>query len=192
MNEQQHRLNDGTAVTIRPICVGDEASNAAFVEALSSPSKHFLFLGGVPRMSAEALQRLCDPEEGRDMAFVVFPSAGETRRQIGVCRYAGATTKDGAEISIAVADDWQHKGLGKLLLQRLVEHARAHGIRRLYSMDAANTSHMRTLAKHFGFSERADSGDIRQVIYTLDIAPESETATKEPQVTSKEIPVKVA
>ncbi len=168
-----YRLKDGTSVAIRPICVGDEVSNAAFVEALSQASKHFLFLGGVNRMSMQALQRLCDPEEGREMAFIAFPREGETGRQIGIGRYAGATAKHGAEISIAVADDWQHKGLGILLLKQLVEHARSHGIVRLYSMDAANNTRMRTLARHFGFTEHADPDDIRQVIYALDIPPES-------------------
>ena len=102
------------------------------------------------------------------MAFVAF-SADEPARQIGVCRYAGATPHIGAEISIAVADDWQHKGLGNSLLDRLIEYARAQGITRLYSMDAANNTRMRTLAQHFGFAESPDPDDIHQVIFSLDI-----------------------
>jgi len=175
MTQQYHRLKDGSGVVVRPIRIDDAVSNAAFVEALSPPSKHFLFLGGVPRLSAQALQRLCEPQEGRDMAFVAFPS-DDAERQIGVARYAGATPSAGAEISIAVADDWQHKGLGTFLLKQLIEHARAHGIVRLYSMDAANNARMRTLAKHFGFTESADPKDIRQVIYSLEIAPEARAA----------------
>jgi L-amino acid N-acyltransferase YncA len=84
-----------------------------------------------------------------------------------VCRYAGTDTEAGAEISVAVADDWQHQGLGTLLLRRLVEHARAHGVRRLYSMDAAANERMRRLARDVGFREQPDPDDIRQVIYSL-------------------------
>jgi GNAT superfamily N-acetyltransferase len=134
---------------------------------LSTESKHALFLGGIAHLSDEALQRLCDPRDCRDMAFVATAPEPDGERQIGVCRYAGADSADGAEISVAVADDWQHQGLGKLLLLRLIEHARAHGVRRLYSMDAASNQGIRRLAHDVGFSERADPDDVHQVIYSL-------------------------
>jgi len=87
---------------------------------------------------------------------------------VGVCRYAGASA-DGAEISVAVADDWQHQGLGQLLLRRLIDYARTHGIRRLYSMDAVNNDRMRHLARQVGFAEHPDPADIHQVIYSLQL-----------------------
>jgi RimJ/RimL family protein N-acetyltransferase len=160
-------LNDGSRALIRGIEPGDVARNAAFIEALSPPSKHFLFLGGISKMTGEQLRRLCDPREGRDMAFVALDA--DTGRQIGVCRYAGAEPEHGAEISIAVADAWQRRGLGRRLLQALIDHARAHGIGRLYSMDAADNASMRTLARRFGFTERPDPDDVHQVMYSLDL-----------------------
>ena len=101
------------------------------------------------------------------MAYVATVPAADGERQIGVCRYAGADSAEGAEISVAVADDWQHQGLGKRLLSRLIEHARAHGVSRLYSMDAASNDSMRRLARDVGFSEQRDPDDIHQVIYSL-------------------------
>ena len=67
--------------------------------------------------------------------------------------------------SVAVADDSQHQGLGKLLLRRLIEHARIHGVRRLTSMDAASNHAMRRLARDVGFkratrSRRRPSSDL--------------------------------
>jgi GNAT superfamily N-acetyltransferase len=164
-------LRDGRRVVIRPIRRDDVAHNAAFLEGLSPPSKHFLFLGGISRLSDEALQRLCDPDFSHDMAYIALAADASTpsdERQVGVCRYAGADGA-GAEISVAVADDWQHQGLGQILLRRLIDHARAHGIRRLYSMDAANNDRMRRLARHLGFVEQADPEDIHQVIYSLQL-----------------------
>jgi GNAT superfamily N-acetyltransferase len=121
------------------------------------------------------------------MAYVATVPTPDGERQIGVCRYAGADSNEGAdegmdargratqgavpgavaEISVAVADDWQHQGLGKLLLGRLVEYARAHGVRRLYSMDALSNDAMRRLARKVGFTEQPDPDDIHQVIYSL-------------------------
>jgi len=163
-------LRDGRRVTIRPIRRDDLARNAAFLHALSPPSKHFLFLGGISQLSDAALRRLCDPDYAHDMAYVAVAAdaaAPGSELEIGVCRYAGADSADGAEISVAVADEWQHQGLGKLLLRRLIEYARSHGVRRLYSMDAATNEAMRRLAREVGFSEQPDPDDIHQVIYSL-------------------------
>jgi GNAT superfamily N-acetyltransferase len=161
-------LRDGRRATIRPIRRDDVVRTAAFIDALSPESKHALFLGGIARLSDAALQRLCDSSHPHDMAYVATVPAAGGERQIGVCRYAGGADADaGAEISVAVADDWQHQGLGKLLLRRLIEHARARGIGRLYSIDSASNDAMRRLAHDVGFSEQRDPDDIHQVIYSL-------------------------
>jgi RimJ/RimL family protein N-acetyltransferase len=160
-------LPDGRRVTIRPIRRDDVARTAAFIDALSTTSKHALFLGGISRLSDAALRRLCDSHDARDMAYVATAAAADGERQVGICRYAGADAPEGAEISVAVADEWQHQGLGKLLLRRLIDYARAHGVRRLYSMDAASNQPMRRLARDVGFSEQPDDDDIHQVIYSL-------------------------
>lgn len=172
-DERIETLKDGRKVLIRPIRPDDVARSAAFIEELSPPSKHFLFLGGIAHLSDEALRRLCDPDHARDMAYVAISKDAGPERQVGLCRYAGADPNAGAEISVAVADDWQHQGLGKLLLRRLIEHARSHGVRYLYSMDAVNNDRMRRLARDVGFTEYPDPDDIHQVIYRLDFAPGS-------------------
>ena len=123
-------LKDGRRVAIRPIRLDDVERNAAFLEELSPPSKHFLFLGGIAQLSDDALRRLCDPDHANDMAFVALASDAtrRTSRQVGVSRYAGAAAPQGAEISVAVADGWQHHGLGKRLLEHLIDYARVQGV----------------------------------------------------------------
>jgi GNAT superfamily N-acetyltransferase len=182
-NEWTETLKDGRRALIRPIRVDDVARNARFLDELSPPSKHFLFLGGISRLSDDALRRLCDPDYAHDMAFVALEAdaaRGAAPRQVGVCRYAGADSPQGAEISVVVADDWQHRGLGKRLLARLIDYARGHGVKRLYSMDAMTNSRMRKLAKDIGFSERPDPDDKSQVICYLDLAGDLAGGDKQP------------
>ena len=83
----------------------------------------------------------------------------------------GADPIKGAEITVAVADAWQHQGLGKILLRHLVDYARMHGVPRLYSLDAVNNVRMRKLARSVGFTEQPDPDDNNQVIYSLDLRP---------------------
>lgn len=169
-HEWPETLADGRRVLIRPIRRDDVARNSAFLDGLSAPSKHFLFLAGVARLSDIALERLCDPDYAHEMAYVAVTVGDKVERQVGVCRYAGGDSAEGAEISVAVADDWQHCGLGKRLLAHLIDYARAHGLGRLYSMDSLANQRMRKLARDMGFRERQDPGDISQVICYLDLA----------------------
>lgn len=173
-NQEQwtETLESGERVLVRAIRADDVARNARFIEELSPPSRHFLFLAGIARLSDDALQRLCDPDYAHDMAYVALAAEGDSGapgRQVGVCRYAGADPVRGAEISVAVADAWQHKGLGRRLLRHLIDYARSHGVKRLYSIDAASNEAMRALARHLGFAAHTDPDDPRQVIYSLDL-----------------------
>lgn len=166
-------LRDGRHVLIRPIRPSDVERNAQFIDKLSPPSKHYLFLGGVAQLSEAALRRLCDPDYAHDMAYIALGlnRTGEAQEQVGVCRYAQADAVKGAEISVAVADAWQHQGLGRRLLGHLIDYARAHGVPRLYSLDAITNDRMRRLARDLGFREYPDKDDVRQVIYSLDLSP---------------------
>jgi RimJ/RimL family protein N-acetyltransferase len=160
-------LRNGRSASIRPIRPDDIPRTAAFIEGLSSESTHSLFLGGIVRLSDAELRRLCDPGDARDMAYVATVHGADGEQEIGMCRYAGADSPSGAEISVAVADDWQHQGLGTLLLHRLIDHARTHDVRRLYSIDNASNQAIRRLAHALGFREQRDPDDIHQVIYSL-------------------------
>jgi RimJ/RimL family protein N-acetyltransferase len=162
------RLRDGARVRIRPIRAEDAAAQAALIAGLSAHSKHLLFLGGIAQLRYDDLARMCAPDQRRAMAYVAIAPGAEEERHIGLCRYASASEPcDDAEISVAVADAWQHKGLATLLLQRLIDHARERGVKRLYSLDMATNHRMRRLARHLGFEEQADPADVHQVIYSM-------------------------
>lgn len=163
-------LRDGSRVSIRPIRADDTRGQAAFFEGLSAYSKQLLFLAGVAQVREADLERLCAPDESRETAFVAVAQGTGGDTHVGVCRYASERAPcDQAEISVAVADAWQHKGLATLLLKRLIEHARAKGVKRLYSVDSATNHRMRRLARHLGFSEQPDPDDVHQVIYSMDL-----------------------
>lgn len=166
------KLRDGRHALIRPIAPGDVQRNAEFMGKLSPGSRHFLFLGGIAQLSDVALRHLCDPDFAHDMAYIALgldSQTGEAREQVGVCRYAGADPVKGAEISVAVADEWQHQGLGRILLRHLVAYARAHGIPRLYSVDTLSNSRMRALARDLGFTAQPNPYDSNEIIYSMDL-----------------------
>lgn len=162
-----HPTVAGESITIRPIRMTDVAMEAAFVRKLSLQTKHFRFFGGVKELSPAELTRFCEVDGLHSMAFVATLQKDGAETEIGVGRYAPNSRADAREMAVTIADDWQHRGLGKLLVNQLVASARDYGVRQLYSVDLADNSAMRELANELGMSAASDPNDVRQVIYSL-------------------------
>jgi L-amino acid N-acyltransferase YncA len=165
--EIAHQKIADESVTIRPIRPADIAMETEFIRNLSVETKHYRFLGGVKELSPAELKRLCDVDGRHSMAFVATVKKEGHEEEIGVSRYAEYPGNDAAELAITIADAWQHKGLGELLLQRLIAYAKSHGVKQLYSVELADNIAMRELANELGMSTRSDPNDANQVIYSL-------------------------
>lgn len=164
--ESQVRIGDDL-VTIRPIRFSDMAMEAAFVRKLSPETKHYRFLGGVSELSSRDLKRMCDVDGEHSMAFVATISCNGVETEIGVSRYVPNSKADTREIAVTVADGWRGKGLGTILMQRLIQSARSHGVKHLYSIELADNSDMKVLADELGMTASRDPDDTHQVIYAL-------------------------
>lgn len=169
-DERQQLQIAGRAVTIRPMSHADSDLEQEFVRRLSPESKRYRFLGAVRELSPQEVRRFCDVDGHRAMAFVATVDEDGRPRQIGVSRYAPDTDGEAREIAITVADDWQNRGLGTQLARALIEHAREHGVRKLYSIALADNARMRMLARHLGMTASPDPDDARQVMYSLSLS----------------------
>jgi len=124
-------LRDGKTVTIRPIRADDAPRLQALHSRLSPESIYLRFLGVRPVLPPKEARRLASVDYHTRMAFVATREEGGEEIILAVARYAaiGADKPDLAEAAIVVEDGYQGKGLGTLLMERLVAYARAHGIR---------------------------------------------------------------
>jgi len=57
---------------------------------------------------------------------------------------------------VVVADAWQHHGIGKRLMQVLLDEAKRSGIARLGGVTQVDNDPMRLLARKLGFAFRRD------------------------------------
>lgn len=164
-------LTDGSRVLIRPICSDDADLEQRFMERLSPESIEYRFLGQVKPSNTLAAQ-LADTDLTRDMALVALHYDTENaahKRELGVARFC--TDNDGRRCAcaIVVADDWQRRGLGRLLMRHLIEIARGRGIEQMYSIDLASNTGMRRLAEDLGFRRTVTPGCLSEATYTLDL-----------------------
>jgi GNAT superfamily N-acetyltransferase len=158
---------DGQSIIIRPINIQDMSLESDFIENLSPETKHYRFFGAINNLSEKVLKTFCDIDGKDSMAFIATEQVDEKEIEIGVCRYVVTSKPDIYELALTIADKWQHKGLGKLLMNQLISYAKSHGIKWLYSVELADNALMQNLSKELGMQSKIDPDDTHQIIYSL-------------------------
>ncbi len=162
-------LRDGTPVLIRPLRATDRQLETDFIHTLSLKSRHQRFLCHFKEPSEALIDQMMNIDYEKRMAFVALIHDNGKLREIGVSRYCATTEQKHCECAVTVADDWQNRGLGTLLMQRLIDEARRQGFKSMISVDSASNHAMRDLAKYLGFWRQLDPADPTQAIHTLDL-----------------------
>jgi GNAT superfamily N-acetyltransferase len=174
-------LRDGTRVLVRPIHAQDVELERRFIEALSPSSRRYRFLDTMRSPSEALLRQLTRINPSTDAAYVAVVVEGAQEREIGVARFSAQADGGDCEFAVTVGDAWQNKGLGTLLMHRLIELARARGIQAMHSTDAADNDLMRHFAGHLHLHHVRDPDDATQVVYSVELGVH-ETDGAEPPI----------
>ena len=153
--EDEVALRDGRRVRVRPIRPDDTALLQRFFAGLSERSRYQRFMQHVSELSPAMLARFTQIDYHRELALLALH--GE--EPIAVGRYAPDADGRNAEFALVVADAWQGKGLGRRLLERLVDAARKAGYEALYGHILEANRDMLDLARKLGFAAAGRSGD---------------------------------
>jgi len=162
----REELRDGTPVTIRPIRPEDEPLMVKFHETLSEQSvymRYFHMMKLDQRTAHERLTRICFIDYDREMALVAEhadPETGE-REIMGVSRLSRhGAAPDEAEVSVLVSDRFQRRGIGTLLLNRILEVGRAEDLRRITAEILFDNHAMQHISRELGFHLRRDAEEM--------------------------------
>jgi acetyltransferase len=158
-------LRDGTRVPMRPMRPEDIDYEQRFVRGLSDQSRYQRFLHQLPELPPAMLARFTQLDYDRELALVAF--APDRSEFIGVGRYMPNADGETAEFALTVADKWQGHGLGRVLLEKLCDCARAAGYRTLYGHILNANRDMLGLADRLGFTHVSRDADIVTVARTL-------------------------
>jgi GNAT superfamily N-acetyltransferase len=124
-------LADGTPIRVRPIAPKDRDRLAEGWQHLSARSRYLRFLQSKPRLSDKDLTYLTEIDYDDHFAWAAEALDTPDRPGLGIARYIRATDDPTvAEAALAVVDDHQRMGLGRILLQALSDAAHANGIER--------------------------------------------------------------
>jgi acetyltransferase len=126
-------LADGLEVGLRPIHPDDRDALVEGFAGLSEHSRYHRFLTPMTHLSDRQARYLTEIDQVNHFAWGVGIRDGNgPLRGIGVARYVReASDPSAAEIAVAIADPYQGRGIGTLLVRALAVVAETHGIERL-------------------------------------------------------------
>jgi RimJ/RimL family protein N-acetyltransferase len=122
------RLRDGSWARLRSLRRNDHAALREWFAGLSPQSRRLRFFGPKPELAPADVDRLLDVDGDRQHAIVATIGS----RVAGIVRYVrDPEDPRQAEIAIGIVDDFQSRGLGLLLLDRILTAAHCRGLVRV-------------------------------------------------------------
>jgi acetyltransferase len=156
-------LRDGAVVMLRPIRPEDVTIEADFVRNLSDESRYYRFMDHLRELPPYMLSHFTEVDYDNHMALIATTDDHGAEIQIGVTRYVVIPGTTQCEFAIVVADAWQRRGIGRWLMQRLMEAARARGLTSMYGDVLPANNKLLALTQNLGFKSSFDPSDMSTV-----------------------------
>lgn len=173
--ERQIRLDDGTALHLRPIRPEDETALAGMVGLCAPEDIRMRFFGPLKGFPHEMAARLSQIDYDREMAFIAVEPGAEFGAGpiFGVSRIVGDPEREAAEYAILVRTDMKGRGLGYRLMSEIIAHAREKGYRTVFGHVLRENLGMLRMAKELGFEIKPDPLETEAVRATLTLRGEA-------------------
>jgi acyl-CoA synthetase (NDP forming)/GNAT superfamily N-acetyltransferase len=169
-------LRDGSTAFIRLSEPGDRDALREFFQRLSPVSRRRRFFSSAEPAEA-LLARQCDSSNPRSqLTLIVSRIVGGASRIIATGSYV-ARDDASAEVAFAVDDEFQGKGLGGLLLERLALLAARHGFVRFWALTRVENQLMLETFRQSGFPLHSKVED-ECVEIDFSVAPSADSVSR--------------
>jgi acetyltransferase len=145
--ETVERLRDGTALCVRPLRPEDEPLLHDLAAHMRPEDLRLRFFTPVRGLTHTVAARLSQLDYDREMALI----AERDRTALGVVHFFADPDRLRAEYAIAVRSDWKGRGVGFLLMTRLIDIARQWRIAELVGDVMRENKPMLQMCREFGF-----------------------------------------
>ena len=160
------RLRDGTTVRIRLICPEDEPGLHDLAAHMSDEDLRLRFLAPVKGLSSAVAARLSLLVYDRDFGLL----AERHGLALAMAHLFTDLESMRAEYAIAVRSDWKGRGLGCLLMMRLIDLARQRGIGELVGEVLRENVPMLRMCRKLGFAVSLEPSDFSIFVATKRLA----------------------
>jgi acetyltransferase len=143
---------DGTTYLVRPVRPEDEPEFIAAFAKLSTESIRMRFFSVMRELPHSLAARLTQIDYDREMALIATdPAAAGPQPIYAVVRLAADPDGEKAEFAIIVRDDVAGRGLGMLLMRRILAYAARRGIQEIFGDVLAENHRMLDLCRRLDF-----------------------------------------
>ena len=156
---ERHVEWQGRHLLIRPIRPEDETTLADLIASLNPEDSRLRFFGAMRKLPRSQLARFTQIDYDREISLVAIERAADgSERSLGEARMVADPDNRVAEFAILVASDVKGGGLGRRLMENLIECARSRGIGELRGETLSENTRMQELARHLGFELKTGPG----------------------------------
>ena len=160
----------GRHLMLRPIRPQDAAQHRRFLSLISPEDMRARFFDAVRQLPEAQLAHFTQIDYDREMAFVaVGRDADGSEEILAVARACPDPGKLTAEFAVLVRSDLKGRGLGRLLMDKLIGYCRAHGLRELWGSILTENVPMKRLAQSLGFRVRGMERSVEEVVLDLQV-----------------------
>jgi acetyltransferase len=153
-------LADGTGLLLRPILPEDEPALQRAFARLTPAEIRLRFFAPVKRLSHLAAARFTQPDYDREMVLIVTDRGTPGATEIhGVVQISADPDNERAEYAIVVRRELTGRGLGTLLMRRIIEYSRRRGIHVIFGDVLRENTAMLRLCDELGFTRHAVADD---------------------------------
>ena len=158
----------GTALLVRPIRPEDGERLHEFYEMAPAGDMRLRFFMARREVPHSELARYSQIDYDREMTFIAVTPADSQGRQTMAGEVRAVCDPDNvrAEFAIQVASAWQGKGLGRLLLAKLIRYLRERGTQEVVGECLLENTAMASMARRAGFDVRPE-GDTMSMRLSL-------------------------
>ncbi len=151
--ELEQRITwQGQALLLRPIRPEDGEAHIAFFNALDPEDVRLRMFIGMRELQPDQLARFTQIDYDRDMAFIATRKRDDGQDEtLGVVRAMVDPGNEQVEFAITVRSDLKSRGLGSILITKLVDYCRSRGTPEIVGEALAENIGILNLVKRFGF-----------------------------------------
>ena len=144
-------LEDGARIFLRPARADDGPRIAEGYERCSADTRYFRFLSGAYELTEVRIAALTGADHRDHAVWLALEADAPGTPVAAVTRFVRSTlSPDTAEVAFIVADEYQGRGLGRLLLDALRVSADVDGITTFVAEVLAENGPMKALLLHRG------------------------------------------
>lgn len=152
---EQWRNKTGELLEIRPIRPEDAEAHAALVSRLTPEDIRYRFFSLLRELPPEQIARMTAIDYDREMAII----AVRGHETVGVARLVREPGGVAAEFAVLVDPAMKGTGLGRHLMQRIIEWGRQRGLAEIKGQILADNARMLGFIRSLGFTIRHIPGE---------------------------------